>query len=117
MRQTGDLRDRVRLYRRVSGTEGGQGVERYEEIFPGGVWAEVYSQSDKAFAAGDARYQETVKFCTIRKPMDMELTPGLRFEHKGLMYDTVEVVPGTMRGTIRLRGVCVTPKGGGVKDA
>lgn len=116
MRQTGDLTTRVRLYRRVPETREGRSADAWEELLPGGLAAEVYSQSDKAFAAGDARYQETIKFCTIRKPVGFRLEPGLRFVHEGMAYDVAEVVPGTIRGTLRLRGVCVTQRGDGVAD-
>lgn len=117
MRQTGDLKERVRLYRRVPATHAGVSVEAMEELLPGSVAAEVYSQSDRAFAAGDARYQESVIFCTIRKPLRVTLEPGLRLHWRGQVYDVVEIVPGTMRGTLRLRCVHVGLRGDGVRDA
>lgn len=116
MRQTGDLKERVMLLRRSDDTQNGESYEAWEPIFPDGVWAEVYAQSDKAFAAGDARYQQAVKFCTLRKPLGLKLGAGLRFIHEGQAYNVEEVVPGPLRGTVKLRGVMVDMRGSGVVE-
>jgi len=114
VRHAGDLNTRVKLYRRDTEMADGQSVDTLVELFPGGVWAEVYGQSDKTFAAGDARYQESVKFCTVRRPVAFKLTPGMLFEHEGLMYAVKEVTPGLFPGTVKLRGVNVKTLGAGV---
>ena len=114
VRHTGDLNTRVKLYRRDTETADGQSVDKLVELLPGGVWAEVYSQNDKTFAAGDARYMESVKFCTVRRPVAFELAPGMLFEHKGTLYEVKEVVPGAFRGTVKLRGVSIKTLGTGV---
>lgn len=114
MRHAGDLNTRVKLYRRDTKTADGQSMDSLVELFPGGVWAEVYSQNDKTFAAGDARYMESVKFCTVRRPVAFDLAPGMLFEYEGALYEVKEVVPGAFRGTVKLRGVSVKTLGTGV---
>lgn len=110
MRQTGDLNARVSLYRRKPQVLSGVSINDYELI--GNVSAEVRMQSDKAFAAGDARYSDQLIFVTLRKPSAYELTSGLRVVWEGRAYNVQEALPDPhRRGFRRLRCVSVEMEG------
>ena len=115
MRQTGDLNGRVALYRRKPQVLDGVSVNDYDLL--GTVSAEVRMQSDKVFAAGDARYSDQLIFVTVRSRCDCELTAGLRVVWKGRWFSVQEALPDPLRrGFVKLRCVSVQMEGLGIRE-
>ena len=113
MRQLGDLRDRVELYRRDTQLVDGASADSW--VLIGSYAAEVRKQNDKVFAAGDARYNDELIFVTIRTPLKLRLTEGGRLDWNGRQYAVREVLPNTpMRGYTKLRCLSTTMEGTGV---
>ena len=113
MRQLGDLHDRVEMYRRNTQLVDGSSGDSWE-LF-GSYAAEVRKQSDKIFAAGDARYNEELIFVTIRTPLKLKLTEGGRLDWNGRQYTVREVLPNTpLQGFTKLRCLATTMEGTGV---
>lgn len=113
MRQIGDLRSAVGLYERTPATVGGESRDDWTLI--GLYAAEIRQQSDRTFAAGDARYQESVIFVTIRTLRTHTLCAGLQVRYKGRRYDVAEVVPDSPKpGFTKLRCTAVDMEGTGV---
>lgn len=113
MRQLGDLRDRVELYRRDAQLVDGSSGDKW--ILIGSYAAEVRKQSDKVFAAGDARYNEELIFVTIRTPLKLKLAEGGRLSWNGQQYAVREVLQNTpMHGFTKLRCLSTTLEGTGV---
>lgn len=112
MRQIGEMTSMVRLFRRHPVTENGLGRDVWELL--GSYPAEVYKQSDRAFAQGDARYSESILFVTMRRPLACCLTEGLRLDLRGKSHRVVEVVDHMpKKGFVRLRCVHVDMEGNG----
>ena len=113
MRQLGDLRDRVELYRRDAQLVDGSSSNSW--VLIGAYAAEVRKQSDKAYASGDARYNDELIFVTIRKPLKLQLTEGGRLDWNGQQYNVREVLPDTpVRGFAKLRCISTAMEGTGV---
>lgn len=113
MRQLGDLRDRVELYRRDAQIVDGASGDAWTLI--GSRAAEVRKQSDRSFSAGDARYNDELIFVTIRAPLKLQLTEGGRLDWNGRRYTIREVLPDTpQRGFTKLRCIATTMEGTGV---
>ena len=113
MRQLGDLRDKVELYRRDPQIVDGASGDEWELISEPA--AEVRKQSDKAFADGDARYNDELIFVTIRTPLSIRLTEGGRLDWNGRRYTIRETLPDTpCRGFTKLRCIATTMEGTGV---
>ncbi len=115
MRQTGDLRSVVRLYRREANIDTGDGQVDYGFLWRS--YAEVYHLSDKALAAGGAEYSSGVLSVILRTPLQCRLLPGLRVVYDGGAYEVTEVLPDTpRRGFSKLRCVLTEMVGSGVHD-
>lgn len=113
MRQLGDLRDKVELYRRAPQIVDGASGNEWELI--GKPAAEVRKQSDKAYSDGDARYNDELIFVTIRTLQTVKLTEGGRLDWNGRRYAIREVLPDTpKRGFAKLRCIATTMEGTGV---
>lgn len=113
MRQLGDLRDRVKLYRRDAQLVDGSSSNSW--VLIGTYAAEVRKQSDKVYASGDARYNDELIFVTIRKPLKLQLTEGGRLDWNGQQYNVREVLPDTpVRGFAKLRCISTAMEGTGV---
>lgn len=115
MRQSGDLSERVGLFKRTPNRQGGESRNSWTRIGEGDYPAEVRTQSDKAFAAGETRYMESVIFVSMRRLLTCELTDGLRLVWKGQPYEVAGVGPHPLwKGFIKLHCRAVKPEGTGV---
>lgn len=113
MRQTGDLNAKVALYRRKPSIVDGVSINDYELLAT--VSAEVRMQSDKVFAAGDARYSDQLIYVTVRRPNAYMLDVGLRVIWNGRAFNVQEALPDPIRrGFIKLRCVSVQMAGVGI---
>lgn len=115
MRQTGDLCNLVRLYRRNANIDTGDGQVAYDFLWQ--CYAEVYHLSDKALAVGGAEYSSRVLSVVLRAPITHHLFPGLRVVYDGVAYEVTEVLSDTpRRGFLKLRCVQAEILGAGVDE-
>lgn len=113
MNSIGDMRERVKLYRRDADITGGNGSVGYALL--GSYAAEVYDRSDKVFSAGSGEYVESLIFVNLRTPRHYRPAPLMQLEWRGDLYEVIEAPPDKpMRGFTRLRCRLIKMGGDGV---
>lgn len=90
MRNIGEMRHPVTLYRRSVDNATGSAVEVFTELMR--VRAARRDMSGREFALAGGKHTESRVIFTIRRPNAMQLDSGIIIEDAGVRYEVVEVV-------------------------
>lgn len=112
MRNIGEMRRPVSLWKRAVDTTTGSSVESYELLLQ--TRAARRDMSGREFALAGGTHAESRLIFTIRKPAAVTLDSGVTLIDAGVRYEVVEVVQNPVwRGMLDLRATSTRMEGMG----
>ena len=102
MRYIGEMKHRLRLYKRDVDTSTGSSHETRELVME--VWGARRDMSGREFAQASAVQAEQTAIFTIRRPLQKQIDSGIQIIENGQVWEVVSVVDNPVwRGCVDLR--------------
>ncbi|MPN23300.1 hypothetical protein SDC9_170688 [bioreactor metagenome] len=102
MRSIGEMKCRLKLYRRTVDTATGSSIETRVLVME--VWGARRDMSGREFTQGSAVQAEQTAIFTVRKPLGKTIDSGIQVVDRGQVWEAISVVTNPVwPGCIDLR--------------